>query len=61
MLRLVRFPPNWIAASVRVHVLVNIIGKETEALPMAIIAHAGGGFDWLADEPDLYTDADLIY
>ena len=21
---------------------------------------AGGAFDWLADEPDLYTDADLV-
>jgi hypothetical protein len=50
-----------IPAGVRVHVSVNIIGKETEALPMAIIAQAGGAFDWLADEPDLYTDADLMH
>jgi hypothetical protein len=21
---------------------------------------AGGGFDWLADEPDLYSDGDLV-
>jgi hypothetical protein len=21
---------------------------------------AGRGFDWLADEPDLYSDADLV-
>ncbi len=27
---------------------------------MAAIAQAGGGFDWLADEADLYTDADLV-
>jgi hypothetical protein len=28
--------------------------------PMAAIAEAGKGFDWLADEPDLYSDADLV-
>ena len=33
---------------------------EADALPMAAIAQAGGAFDWLADEPDLYTDADLM-
>ena len=33
---------------------------EADALPMAAIAQAGGAFDWLADEPDLYTDADLV-
>ncbi len=27
---------------------------------MAAIAQAGGVFDWLAGEPDLYTDADLV-
>ena len=27
-------------------------------LPMAALAHAGGGFDWLAEEPELYSDAD---
>jgi hypothetical protein len=27
---------------------------------MAAIAEAGGVFDWLADEPDLYSDADLV-
>jgi hypothetical protein len=49
-----------VAADTRVRVLVEVVGEETEALPMAAIAQAGGAFDWLADEPDLYTDADLM-
>ena len=47
-----------IAAGTRVHVLVEVV-EAPDALPMAAIAQAGGAFDWLADEPDLYTDADL--
>jgi len=47
-----------VAAHVRVHVLVEVVGED--ALPMAAIAQAGGAFDWLAGEPDLYTDADLV-
>ena len=50
-----------IAANARVHVLVEVVdGQQPDALPMAAIAQAGGAFDWLADEPDLYTDADLV-
>ena len=49
-----------IAADARVHVLVEVMDGEADALPMAAIAQAGGAFDWLADEPDLYTDADLV-
>lgn len=30
------------------------------ALPMTALAQPGGAFDFLADEPDLYTDADLV-
>ena len=49
-----------IAAGSRVHVLVEVMDKDTaDVLPMAAIAQDGGAFDWLADEPDLYTDADL--
>ena len=29
-------------------------------LPMAAIAQSGKGLDWLAEEPELYSDADLI-
>ena len=46
-----------IPASVRVHVLVEV--PDHEDWKMAALAQAGGGFDWLAGEPDLYTDADL--
>ncbi len=41
-----------IAADARVHVLVDV-------LDVADHAHAGHGFDWLGDEPDLYADEDL--
>jgi hypothetical protein len=47
-----------IAANVRVHVLVEVV--DSADLPMTAIAQAGKGFEWLADEPDLYSDADLI-
>ncbi|HEY0834172.1 MAG TPA: hypothetical protein VGE72_09730 [Azospirillum sp.] len=32
---------------------------EDEDLPLARMAEAGGAFDFLADEPDLYTEADI--
>lgn len=48
-----------IAADARVHVLVELVGGEADLPSMAAVAEAGGAFDWLADEPDLYTDADL--
>jgi hypothetical protein len=47
-----------IAANVQVHALVEVKGAGD--LSTAAIAQAGGAFDWLADEPDLYTDADLV-
>ncbi|WP_288052054.1 hypothetical protein [Acidiphilium sp.] len=46
-----------IPASVRVHVLVEV--PDHDAWPMAALAQEGGAFDGLADESDLYTDADL--
>jgi hypothetical protein len=46
-----------VAANARVHVLVEVMDAEP---PMAAIAQAGKGFDWLADEPELYSDADLV-
>jgi hypothetical protein len=42
----------------RVHVLVEV--NPDGELPMAAIAQAGKGLDWLAEEPELYSDADLI-
>jgi hypothetical protein len=47
-----------IASGTRVHVLVEVMSEE--ALPMAAMAQAGQAFDWLGQEPDLYTDADLM-
>ncbi len=46
-----------ISAGTRVHVVVKLAKEE---LPMAALTQAGGAFDWLAEEPDLYTDADLV-
>lgn len=46
------------AANTRVHVLVEVVGEQPDAPSMAAIAQAGGAFDWLADESDLYTDAE---
>jgi hypothetical protein len=48
-----------IAATARVHVLVELPG-DTDEPPITALAHEGGAFDWLADEPDLYSDADLV-
>jgi len=47
-----------IAADTRVHVLVEV--RDAEELSTAAIAQAGGAFGWLADEPELYSDADLV-
>ena len=47
-----------VAGATRVHVVVNVL--EADDLPMAAIAQAGGALDWLAEEPDLYSDADLV-
>ena len=49
-----------IAAGTRVHVVVEVVAEAPDALPMAAIAEAGGAFGWLAEEPDLYSDADLV-
>jgi hypothetical protein len=48
-----------IAADARVHALVEVVEEDADLPSMAAVAEAGGAFDWLADEPDLYTDADL--
>ena len=42
----------------RVHALVEV--TLDGELPMAAIAQAGQAFDWLAGEPELYSDADSI-
>ncbi|MGA9867893.1 MAG: hypothetical protein WBQ75_15825 [Acetobacteraceae bacterium] len=47
-----------IAADTRVHVLVEIADREE--LPLAALAQAGGALDFLSEEPDLYSDADIV-
>lgn len=46
-----------IAPAGRVHVVVEI--GDPDEPPMAAIAQAGKALVWLAEEPDLYSDADL--
>ncbi|HEY1614829.1 MAG TPA: hypothetical protein VGF97_14175 [Rhizomicrobium sp.] len=47
-----------IPASQRLHVVVETADEED--LPMTAINASGGAFDWLADEPDIYGDGDLV-
>jgi len=47
-----------VPAHARVHVLVEV--SDEVVLPMAALAQAGGAFEFLAEEPDLYSDADAI-
>jgi hypothetical protein len=42
----------------RLRVVVESI--ETDEPSITAMNAAGRGFDWLADEPDLYSDADLV-
>jgi hypothetical protein len=42
----------------RLRVLVESI--DTDEPSLTAINAAGGAFDWLAEEPDLYSDADLV-
>jgi len=60
MLRPGRSRPNSAAAVLRpkrVHVVVDLC--DPTDLPMAALVQAGKAFDWLDDEPDLYSDTDL--
>ena len=42
----------------RLRVIVESL--DDDDLPMTAMNAAGRAFDWLADEPDLYSDDDLI-
>lgn len=46
-----------IASDTRVHVTGEV--PDALPMPMAAIAETGKAFEWLAEEPDLYSDADL--
>jgi hypothetical protein len=47
-----------VPADLRLNVVVE--SADEENLPMTRVNEAGGAFDWLADEPDLYSDSDLV-
>jgi hypothetical protein len=42
----------------RLRVVVESL--DTDEPSITALNAAGGAFDWLAEEPDLYSDADLI-
>jgi hypothetical protein len=42
----------------RVHAVVEIPAEDD--VPTVLAGEAGGVLDWLAEEPDLYSDDDLI-
>ena len=42
----------------RLRVTVETI--ESDDLPITAINASGHAFDWLAEEPELYSDADLV-
>lgn len=41
----------------RYHVGERVATDDAPAHEIAALASAGGAFDWLADEPDLYNDS----
>ena len=47
-----------IAPTQRVRVVVEGIPDDEPS--MTAINAQGGAFDWLSEEPDLYTEADLV-
>ncbi len=47
-----------VAADANVHVIVEFLDEGT--MPMTAISAAGKAQDWLADEPDLYDDSDMV-
>ena len=47
-----------LSAATLVHAVVEIPAEDD--VPTVLAVEAGGGLDWLAEEPDLYTDDDLI-
>lgn len=49
-----------IGLSTRVHVVVRVPEQTEQLPPMAVVAEQGRAFQWLDDEPELYTDGDLV-
>lgn len=47
-----------ISPNQRVRVVVEAVDDDEP--PITALNAAGGAFDWLADEPDLYSDDDLV-
>lgn len=51
-----------ISANTRVHATVEVPEEGNDGLPpFAALAEEGRAFEWLRDEPDLYSDADVVF
>jgi hypothetical protein len=48
-----------IGSSALVTVVAEVVEENEQDLPLTALVTEGGAFDWLRDEPDLYTDADI--
>ncbi|WP_367161283.1 hypothetical protein ABUE34_15110 (plasmid) [Kozakia baliensis] len=46
-----------VSSHARIRAIIEI---RDDGLDMTTISASGRGFEWLADKPELYTDADLI-
>jgi len=46
-----------VSGRMRIHAVIEV---RDDAPDMAVVAASGRSLDWLADEPELYTDADLL-
>jgi hypothetical protein len=48
-----RIPPNW-------HLAVIVVEDKQSGAEVQSMAESGGAFDFLRDEPELYSDADVL-
>ena len=52
--------PAELKLSPRVHLAVLVIENGDTSAELQTLADAGGAFDFLREEPDLYSDADVL-
>ena len=52
--------PDGVQLPPRVHLAVLVLGEDETNADIQILANSGGSFDFLHDEPDLYSDADIL-
>ena len=52
--------PKEVRLSPKAHLAVLVLEEEETEAEIRTLADAGGAFDFLKEEPDLYSDADLL-